>query len=329
MKMSVKTRFICIIRRDAIRGKEPKNLSWSVLLAVIFWGFSFIATKVALREVDPFTLVTLRFGIGALLLLIIQLHQRRRLFGVFSRRDWVYVVLLAAIGIAGHNLLQAHGLLYTTAINAGWIIAIQPIFIMIAARLFLGEAITVRKMTGIVLGFSGIFLVISKGVFSLSTFHYVSTFGDLLVLISTMTWSAFTVGGRGFLSRFSPLAAITPIMIVGWVITFLLCSQRGEWSRLFHLSLSVWAGILFLGIFCSGLAYFFWYSALEKRDSSTVGMHLYLIPLVTLTGSFFLLSEEIKLTTLTGGGMILAGVYLATRRISRHLRTKNLDMPVN
>lgn len=292
-------------------------VSWPALWAIIFWGFSFIATKVALREVHPFTLLTLRFGIGAFLLLVVQLRQDKKFLKGFSQRDWIYVLFLSIVGIAGHNLLQAFGLLYTTAINTGWIIAIQPIFITLTARLFLGEGITVRKIIGIVIGFSGIFLIVSKGVFSLSLFRFSSTFGDLLVLLSALTWTAFTVGGRGFLSRFPPLVTITPIMMVGCLITLPLSAVKGEWNILFHLSLSGWMGILFLGIFCSGLAYFFWYSALEKRDSSIIGMYLYLEPFVTLMGARLLLGEEIKWITLMGGGMTLMGVYLATWKISR------------
>ena len=292
-------------------------MSWPALWAIIFWGFSFIATKVALREVHPFTLLTLRFGIGAFLLLVFQLRQDKKFLKVFSQRDWIYVLFLSIVGIAGHNLLQAFGLLYTTAINTGWIIAIQPIFITLTARLFLGEGITVRKIIGIVIGFSGIFLIVSKGVFSLSLFRFSSTFGDLLVLLSALTWTAFTVGGRGFLSRFPPLVTITPIMMVGCLITLPLSAVKGEWNILFHLSLSGWMGILFLGIFCSGLAYFYWYSALEKRDSSIIGMYLYLEPLVTLMGARLLLGEEVKWITLMGGGMTLMGVYLATRRVAR------------
>lgn len=292
-------------------------MSWPALWAIIFWGFSFIATKVALREVHPFTLLTLRFGIGAFLLLVVQLRQDKKFLKVFSQRDWIYVLFLSIVGIAGHNLLQAFGLLYTTAINTGWIIAIQPIFITLTARLFLGEGITIRKIIGIVLGFSGIFLIISKGIFSLSLFRFSSTFGDLLVLLSALTWTAFTVGGRGFLSRFPPLVTITPIMMVGCLITLPLSAVKGEWNILFHLSLSGWMGILFLGIFCSGLAYFFWYSALVKRDSSIIGMYLYLEPFVTLMGARLLLGEEIRWITLSGGGMTLIGVYLATRRVTR------------
>jgi drug/metabolite transporter (DMT)-like permease len=190
----------------------------------------------------------------------------------------------------------------------------MPIFITLAARLFLGEGITSRKATGILVGFFGISLVVSKGAVSLSIFRFGSTFGDILVLISAITWTAFTVGGREFLSRFPPLAAITPIMIAGCLITLPFTWLRWEWNIFFRLSLFAWMGILFLGIFCSGLAYLFWYSALEKKDSGIVGIYLYLEPLVTLIGAYFLLNEEIQWITLMGGGMILLGVYLATRK---------------
>jgi drug/metabolite transporter (DMT)-like permease len=282
------------------------------LWAVIFWGFSFIATKVVLREIHPFTLLTLRFGIGGSLLLLVQLQKDRQFLKSFSSHDWLSIILLGIVGISGHTLLQAYGLLYTTAINTGWIIAIMPICIVIAARFYLGEPITLRKVGGIVLGFVGIALVISKGVFSLSIFGLGSTFGDFLVLISALTWTAFTMGGRGFLSRFSPLTSITPIMIVGCLIIFPFTWIKWEWNALFHLSFSGWMSILFLGIFCSGLVYLFWYRALEKKDSSIVGLYLYLEPFVTLIGAHFFLKEEIHWVTLVGGGMILFGVNLAT-----------------
>ena len=292
-------------------------MSWQALAAVIFWGFSFIATKVALREVHPFTLLTLRYAIGVLLLLSFQLSKDKIFFKIFSCRDWVYIFILAAVGVSGLGLLQAYGLLYTTAINTGWIIAINPILITLSARLFLGETITIRKMLGIVSGFCGVFLIISKGIFSLSLFGFVSTFGDLLVLASALAWTGFTIGGKGFISRFPSLATVTTIMLSGCLIVLPLSLLKGEWNNLIHLSLTAWIGILFLGVFCSGLGYLFWYSALKKRDSGVVGMYLYLEPFATLIGACLLLHEEIRWITLVGGGLILCGVFLATHKASR------------
>lgn len=293
-------------------------MSWQALLAVIFWGMSFIATKAALKEVQPFTLLTLRYAIGGMLLLSVQLGRDRTFLKIFSLRDWVHLLMLAVVGVSGLGLLQAYGLLYTTAINTGWIIAINPILIALSARFFLGETITPVKISGIALGFAGIFLIISRGVFSLSLLQFTSTFGDLLVFASAIAWTAFTVGGKGFISRFSPLATVTAIMISGCLIILPLSIFKGEWNNLIHLSLPAWTSLFFLGIFCSGLGYLFWYGALEKRDSGVVGIYLYLEPFVTLIGAHFLLQEEIHWMTLVGGGMVLSGVFLATRNPPGH-----------
>jgi drug/metabolite transporter (DMT)-like permease len=289
-------------------------MSYQALAAVIFWGFSFIATKVALREVHPFTLLTLRYAIGALLLLLVQLGRERGFLKRFSRKDWFYIFILAAVGVSGLGLLQAYGLLYTTAINTGWIIAINPILITLFARFFLGEAITVRKTLGIFLGFCGVFLIISRGSFSLSVFRFASTYGDLLVFASALAWSGFTIGGKGFISRFPPLATVTTVMLAGCLLVLPLSLIEGEWNNLFKISFNAWMGIFFLGVFCSGLGYLFWYSALEKRDSGVIGIYLYLEPFATLVGAYFLLDEKVLWTTMLGGGMTLVGVYLATRR---------------
>jgi len=302
---------------------EEFVMSWQALLAVIFWGFSFIATKVALREVHPFTLLTLRYAIGALLLLLFQLGRDRTFLKIFSPRDWVYIFILAAVGVSGLGLLQAYGLLHTTAINTGWIIAINPILIALSARFFLGEVITPRKIVGIFLGFSGVFLIISRGIFSLSLFQLDSTYGDFLVLASALAWTGFTIGGKGFISRFPSLATVTTIMLSGCLIVLPLSLLKGEWNNLFHLSLTAWIGILFLGVFCSGLGYLFWYSALKKRDSGVVGMYLYLEPFATLIGAYLLLDEEIRWITMMGGGMILCGVFLATHTASKRSSGKS------
>lgn len=290
-------------------------MSWGALWAIVFWGISFIATKVALKEVHPFMLLALRYAIGALLLFFFQYQLNKTFLKQFAYKDWIHIFILAIVGVSGLGLLQAYGLLYTSAINTGWIIAINPILITVAGRFFLKEVITTRKIAGILLGFFGLFLIITKGVLSLALFGFASTFGDFLVFASAIAWTIFTVGGKGFLSRFNPLSSVTAIMVSGFLLILPLGILKGGWGNVYHLSPLTWMAVLFLGIFCSGLGYLFWYSALEKKDSGSVGMYLYLEPLVTLIGASLFLGEPIYWITLVGGAMTLAGVYLATWKV--------------
>src|ERR1051326_2276708 len=90
-------------------------------IAVIFWGISFVATKAALREISPITLIFLRFAIGAVLLFAIV----RRL----PPRDALpQLALMGFLGVFLHQMIQANALTMTTAVHTGWLIGVTPIW---------------------------------------------------------------------------------------------------------------------------------------------------------------------------------------------------------
>ncbi len=84
-----------------------------------------------------------------------------------------------------------------------------------------------------------------------------------------------------------------------------------------RLSPSGWLAIGFLGVFCSGLAYIFWYDALAEIDASQVAAFIYIEPLVTVVAASIVLSEAISLSTMLGGLLILLGVSLVNRNSLR------------
>src|SRR5512144_1578727 len=103
------------------------------LLAVIFWGASFVATKVALSEISPVAVVVLRFAIG--LAVILAALAWRHQVAAPRHGDVAWLALLGAIGITAHQMLQANGLVTTTATNSGWLVVLIPIFTAVLARL--------------------------------------------------------------------------------------------------------------------------------------------------------------------------------------------------
>jgi drug/metabolite transporter (DMT)-like permease len=289
---------------------QPATVNWQhyemrprlgALLAVIFWGMSFVATKAALREVSPVTIITVRFIIGSILLLAIV----RKLP---PRDAWPQLALMGFIGIFIHQMIQSYALTMTTAVHTGWLIGITPIWSALLAAIVLRERFGALKILGLLGGFAGALLVVTRGDFSSKVLALPSTKGDLLILLSTINWAVYSTMGHKTIRALGPrLASAGAILFGSLMLLPFFIVQRG-WSELPHLSTTGWIAILFLGIGCSALGYLLWYGAIETVELSRVAALLYLEPLVTFATAVALLHESVSLATVAGGVLVLASV---------------------
>jgi drug/metabolite transporter (DMT)-like permease len=103
------------------------------------------------------------------------------------------------------------------------------------------------------------------------------------------------------------------VMALGWVFTSLLFIPTDGISEIPRLTSNGWIGVLFLGIFCSGLAYIAWYDALQVLSAAQTGVFLYIEPLVAVAVAAIVLAEPITWGSLFGGAVILVGVWLVNR----------------
>ncbi len=281
------------------------------LTATILWGASFIATKVALREITPLTVVVLRFALGVAVLLALLAWRREA--AVARRRDMPWLVLLGLNGITVHQLLQSTGLLTTTATNSGWMVALIPIFTAVFARLMLREAFGGQKVAGLVVASLGAAVIVGRGHVPTELFRQ-ATPGDGLVLLSAANWALFTTLSKRVIGRYTPAVMMAHVITFGWLASLPLFALEGGWHALPALSATGWASVLFLGIGCSGLAYAFWYDALAHTEASSLASFQYLQPIVTVAVAAAVLGERVTWPVAAGGGAILLGVWLVNRR---------------
>ena len=278
------------------------------LVPVFLWGLSFVATKAALADVEPLTLVLGRTALATLSLTTVCLLRRRppRL----PQTALVPLIGAGALGVFLHQILQAYGLTLTTAVRTGWLIGVIPIWSAVIALLFLRESLSVPKAVGLLLGLMGVGLLVTGGRMpSLLP----QTLGDLLILASTVSWAIYTVLGRYLMGQVDALLATTLAMAVGLAMLLPITGLAPVWNSLADASPRALAAVLFLGLGCSGLAYLLWYAALERAPAAEVASLLYLEPLVTLAAAIAFLGESVEATTLAGGVIVLAGVYLVQR----------------
>jgi drug/metabolite transporter (DMT)-like permease len=193
--------------------------------------------------------------------------------------------------------------------------------------LVLREAITLRQALGIGLATVGVLLVVTGGDFGSLAEGQFGAPGDILILVSSLNWAIFSALSRWGLKRHPATRMMFFVMTCGWLFVSLLFFwpsgsetpqmlflQGGGPEQISALSLPGWLAILFLGLFGSGLAYIFWYDALQSLPTSQVGAFLYIEPLVAVVVAAVILAEPILLASLAGGALILFGVWLVQSR---------------
>jgi drug/metabolite transporter (DMT)-like permease len=285
------------------------------LLAVVIWGASFVATKIAVKEISPDLVVFLRFGMGVIILGAL-VWQRKQL-KLPEKKDWGYLMLLGFLGITFHQWLQSTGLVTAQAVTTGWILASIPVFMVVLSWIFLKEKLTWLQIAGICLAAFGVLLIITKGALgSLFSSHF-GTIGDLLILISAPNWAVFSILSKRGLDKYPAGQMMFYIMVFGWIFSSLLLINTGDMDQIHNISISGWLAISFLGIFCSGVAYIFWFDALQTLTVSETGVFLYLEPVVTVFVASLFLGEKLFLASLLGGLIILLGVWMVNRRITQ------------
>ena len=290
--------------------------AWVMLIVgnILFAG-SYVAGKVALHDLSPIMLNALRFSIAALFLLPIVIAGRRRLH--FPLRMLPRFALLVLIGFVINKLFEYIGLNLTTASDTALLISTESIFTALFSWVILRERFSLSAVLALVVGFFGVYLIIEQGVIP----HLDGTasaslriLGDLLVILSLVFESCYTVAGKAMLDRYPPLL-ITAASVIGSLF-FWLPAGGEEVLRLGwpQLPLEGWLGVLYLAIAVTVVGYFLWFQALTQVDASHAAPFLFIQPFLGALIAILLLGDHLTWATIAGGPLILVSVSIVSRR---------------
>lgn len=279
----------------------------SLVLASVFWGVNYAATKFAAEAIPPLMLVALRFtGGGLLLLLVLRLVEPRSRLG---RGEWLPMVGLGLFGLGAAQTSFTFGVSLTTAANTGLIFASAPIW-----GLLLGYALGLerprrRGVAGVALSILGIGIVFYDGLGAPEA----SLAGDLFVLLAAVFVGVYTVLSMPMLRRHTPLAVATyPTVFAGPVV--LLASTPYllgiDWSGVGGGS---WAALAYSAVFATAFAFAAWQGGISRIGANRVLVYQYLITLTGVASGIVFFGESLGPEKILGGAVILLGVYLARR----------------
>ncbi|MFV0421115.1 DMT family transporter [Oleidesulfovibrio sp.] len=292
--------------------QDRKSIGYlAAFAAIILWSGNFIVARLLNEALSPVATSFWRWAIASIALLPLGL-------GAF-RRDWPairqhkgYFLLTAFVGVTTFNTLLYQAGRTSEALNLSLIATSSPIFMFLFARIFLGEAISPRRVAGLVIALGGVLLLISRGnVQTLLQLQF--TQGDLWMLAAAICFSGYSVLARqrpngvsqmGFLmATFLPgVLMLTPVYVVDLIL-----------SAPPQVTPKVVGCLLYIGIGASLVAYFMWNKAVLALGSSMAGILYYSIPLFSGVSAFFLLGEPVSIVHLFSGLLVVGGILLATR----------------
>ena len=212
---------------------------------LVLWSFNYIAGKIALRHLDPFTLVSFRFILAALLMLPIYFAQPGR--APLRVRDVWPLAYLGFFGVLLNQGLFTVGLNYTSSGHAAVIVALGPVVILFLAVAFRLEHFTLGKIFGTVLCFAGVLLLEhDHGSFSNSPFLW----GDIISVGGTIGYAAYVVLGKRVARSYDSIFMTTFTTVAAAIYLSPVAIRQGlhlDWRAV---GLSGWAALFYMAATC-------------------------------------------------------------------------------
>jgi len=295
--------------RTAPPGAPSRGSLYSLLgLMVFFWSLNFVIVKIALREFPPLLLTALRVALAAGVLLgIFAATRPQRRSARWTAREILLLLVLGVSGVALNQGFFVAGLGRTSVAHAAILMGLTPVQVLLLAALTGQEKLTGRKLTGLAVALLGVAVLQlshdGSGAPSMS--------GDVCILLSGFAFAVYTVGGKNLTSRHDSVTMNTFVYLGGAVVL----SPVILWQPVHFAAVSAtaWLSLAYMALFPSVVSYLIYSYALAHMEASRVSASSYLQPLLATLIAIVILDEHLTAPILTGGTLVLAGVYITER----------------
>jgi len=275
-------------------------------LGVIAWGSSFLWIKIALRELDPLTVVTWRVLFGIVTVILTIIFARRRI--IWKGKQFWLPVLIGVSGTAMPILLISWAELRIDSGIAGILNGTMPIWtILIAHFVIQDDRLSVSKIAGILIGFVGMYLLLNPEVGVAR-----DVVGQFAVVLAAMLYAASTVLAKRYLRGVHAIQITLPSLISALILMIILTvSTTGKIT--IPRDPMTWLACGWMGIIGMGLAQQVWFWLIGHWSASRLSMVTYVFPVAALSLGAVFLGERITWELFVGGGLIIGGIILVNR----------------
>ncbi|MEN8228703.1 MAG: DMT family transporter [Bacteroidota bacterium] len=287
-------------------GKSRAGVYLSVILAMIFWGFTFVAYKIANESFRPITIVFLRLFVSIFFLFGFAILLKR--LKKIRTKDQKWFLLMALFEPFFYFLGEAYGLTMVTATVGAVIISTIPLLIPFAAYLLYREKLTLLNRIGLVVSFAGVLMVIlakSQGMAAQPK-------GILLMFVAVISAVGYTMLVKKLVDDYNPIT-ITAYQSFYGLLMFIPLFLILELPVLDikAASASSQLAVIFMGVFGSGICFILLTIGVRELGAAKANVFVNLIPVVTAIVSYFLLKESMPLLKILGILVVIGGLLMS------------------
>lgn len=282
-----------------------------LVLTPFFWACNWTVGRGMHSEIPPMAMTFYRWLFAIAFMVPFALPHVRRQWPLI-RTHWRMLLLLGVLGIGSHNALAYLGLNYTTATNGVILNSFIPVMIIGLSWLFLRQRLANVQVVGVAVSLAGVLTILSHGSLEqLATFRL--NLGDILVILSMLLWSLYTICLRWRPAQLHTLAFLFVISCVGTSAVLPLYLGELAFGRHVEWSWEAVVALASIGLFSSFLGYIFWNHGVEQVGASVAGLFVHLMPVFGTILAWLFLGEHLQRFHILGIALILSGIYVSSR----------------
>ncbi len=292
------------------------------LIAILFFSTLEFSGKLFDSQITPLTITGYRFFIGSLILFVPALYQYRKKKMQLKAIDFLKISLPGVLNIAVSMYFLQLGIYYGKAVIAAILISSNSIFVIIFAQFLLHEKVSKGQLIGILIGISGLLLVIMGNSASGDVKVISVSLGILFSVLASITFALFTVISKKMIRTYSNTVFNAISFFSGSIVLLGLGVILKVDLNPVH-SMKDGIILVYLGLFVSGLAYLLFFQGLKKLPASAGSMFFLLKPVFATTLAVLLLKESFSM--LQGFGVVLILFGMSFDHLYKFVKSKRSD----
>lgn len=292
-----------------VLGVSSARTAYLLLLGMaVCFGGTWPAGKLAVEELEPFTVAAARFVFATVLLAL--WAAKRGSLRLPAVSDLPIVLAMGATAVAGYNVLFLYGLELAPATDGAIIVpGFAPIFAVLIGWLAFGERSSRRVALGLALALVGLVAVVDPS----GPVDADRLLGATLFVAGAACWGIYSHIGKPATARFGPVTATLYATGAGAAMLIPLSLAEGGWQDAADTGADAWLPIVYLALFGTVLAFVLFYEGVSRIGSSPAASFALLVPIFGVLSSVLILGEELAASSVIGAAAVIAGLWLIQR----------------